>query len=145
MQKQACDSLLHGALLCSGDRPAGRLALSWSGAHRTPGPEITCPFRDGQWAIRAPLAVQREKRNFDTSTNTSFLVVVFLWGGGGVRVLVACEFFWVNIVFHYTLKKDQAVVGRGEGGWALLSGQFPLEGERTPRGGWCCGCTMQTP
>lgn len=53
-------------------------------------------------------------------------MVVFLWGGGGVRVLVACEFFWVNIVFHYTLKKDQAVVGRGGGsGVGVAQGAVP--------------------
>lgn len=63
--------------------------------------------------MRAQLAVQREKGNFNISTNTSFLVVVFI--RGVVSVFVACEFFCVNIVFHHTLKKGQAVVGRGGG------------------------------
>lgn len=76
-----------------------------------------------------------EKRNFDVNTNTSFLMVVFIWGGCRCTCGLH-DFSCVNITFHYTLEGGQAVVGRGggEARWASLSGyRFHLEGEGASR------------
>lgn len=62
--------------------------------------------------IRAQLAVQRAKRNFNISTNTSFLLVVFIWGV--VSVLVACEFFCVYCISSH-VKERSGCGGQGRG------------------------------